>query len=1010
MAGLTESHTIFTHDPLPDPAKYIRLLEVLDDKYSETIKVRCRLTTWRVDSAPPYHAISYTWGDAESNTIILMNDLPLRVRTNCEFVLKQAYWYKRSHSYLYRKRKSPWYEQNRATWYSKSRYLWLDAICIDQMNLEEKSQQVAMMGSIYKEASHVLACIGDHADDSLFFFQTLYGLSHYVVRPRDMIRCERFGGAGVSVRFRLLHRYSTTHRFVLALARLAVRPYFTRMWILQELQHAQHISVLCGKYVLPKDDALYLFGGLLKDLEGLDQDPQSFQIQNPPLFTLVHHRFLRRHVWHGFPHPVWYGDWIYRLPKQCTATLVMLRQNYATVKDNLFQLLKELVCRLQCQDPRDKVYGIISLIDWGDIPPLKPDYTHNDVEVATRFVESIMELGEAREIGEPIWKYLIITIKLLSLNTESRGLAEALVARRDAPKDCAQGVEMIPTGGSTRLSQQRGWRLSQEDIDKNASKLEDLQATPPKYPVKDVFFLPRWARENDWVIEVETEPAHDLWYDHFDAQHKMMPNFTPLLIMREGVNGCCNALIGYGFYSILRRFRTPWFKKEDHADVDICFDIEDAVVFFWRMKQLYEIHSDSKEWMLPFLETSVCRQHAPGSSYAVLPPNLPARTERVEPTYRSTSPVMWSPFNILKSRNVVLFDTKTRRGWLVNGHVAALQLLCAYLRNTPQPEPFDFSRLNHIDDKSLTGAYKVLSDWRNESIPIFRILKDVGTAPGHGQSSEGGQPIVEEKLLGEVMEDIYRVLLKMNPNKAFPGEVHHFFGLEITIEKHRNTVVKGWDFDRAYRNNQAKIYTHVFKEIPNWLGFVKDLPASFIFGSDLGEILQPDGYCCPYFQSLPKGENFLAVSMDMIQDLVNTWGAAEWADDTVAKLTPTLAWEHDMDLFSHLHGQGNHLDKIDSSCFPVQTTVKIRNNHNDTQKDKDLVVKSQGRLYSWKEVDAMNTPAEEKTTMTIKKSPKTGIVVFGKKPDLTRLRQLAHANAPIAVGSSPKPPTQQSQA
>lgn len=66
----------FRHDPLPDSATHIRLLEVLDTSHhpndddddddkddDDHASVRCRLTAWPVDSAPPYHAISYTWGD-----------------------------------------------------------------------------------------------------------------------------------------------------------------------------------------------------------------------------------------------------------------------------------------------------------------------------------------------------------------------------------------------------------------------------------------------------------------------------------------------------------------------------------------------------------------------------------------------------------------------------------------------------------------------------------------------------------------------------------------------------------------------------------------------------------------------------------------------------------------------------------------------------------------------------------------------------------------------------------
>lgn len=1002
MNSPAASDNAFKHEPLPDPARYIRLLEVLDDKYSQTVKVRCRLTTWPIDSVPPYHAISYTWGDAQSNATILINDQSLRVRTNCEFALEQAYWYRKSHFYLYRKWRSRWYEQSRASWYSKSRYFWLDAICIDQTNLGEKSKQVAMMGSIYEKASHVLACIGDHADDSRFFFQSLYGLAHYVVRPKDMLRYQRFGGAGVSLRFRLLHRYSTTHRFVLALARLAVRPYFTRMWILQELQLAQHITILCGDYALPNEDALYLFGGLLEDLQRLEPEDDSTEVRIVASHHyFVNHRFFRRHVNHGFPLPVWYGDWMYRLPKQCMATLAMLRQSYTTVKDNILLLLKEVVSRLQCADPRDKVYGIISLIDWGNISPLEPDYTQNDVEVAIKFLEAIVKLGEAQEIGEPIWKYVIVTIKLLSLNIESSGLAEALEARRGTPEDCAEGAAIMPIAGSTVRVQQRGWRLSQEDIDKNTFKLQDLQATPPKLSPDDVFFLPRWARADDWVIEVETRPAHDLWYDVFDGYYQRMPNYIPLLIMREGTNGRRNALIGYGFYSSLRKFGTPWFREEDHADIDIFFDIEDAIVFLWKMKQLYELHVDSKDWVIPFLDTGVCRKQAPGSSYAVLPPNLPVRTQRVKLRIAYTSEGRTCfHYNGLKHRHFVLFDTKARRGWLVNGEVVALQLLRAYLRNIPQTEPFDFSRLDYFEGKNPAAISNILSDWKDRNIPIFRVLKDVGETAEDGGSSKG-QPRVERKLLGEILEGFYDILLDNYSRKPFPGEAHYFFGIEMTIDRHRNTVVKGWDFDKMYRTNKAKVYTHVFEEKPIWHGFVKDLRAPFIFGSDFGEVMQADGHCCPYFKTLPKGQDYLAAAFYTVQDFIDKWAANDVKSEVVARMSHYYAWKNGVDPFSHRHGQGDHLEQIDSSCFPVHTPVKVP--HFDTrhpEKELDLLKKRKPRLYSAQNVEDFDAAVDGGANGDDDSAylpgdrwpPRVGMIVFGMPPQAEKLRHLAQAN------------------
>ncbi|POS80096.1 hypothetical protein DHEL01_v201503 [Diaporthe helianthi] len=997
-------NTEFIHEPLPDPAKYMRLLEVLDDNYSKTIKVRSRLTTWPIDSMPPYHAVSYTWGDPEDNTSILMNDKTLKVRTNCEFALKQIYWYRKSKSLIYRKRHSHLYRETRSEWYTESRYFWVDALCIDQSNDGEKSKQVAMMGSIYKNASHVLSCVGDHADDSLFLFESLYGLTHYLVRPKNVLRYNRDGYTigGFSFRFRMFHRHTSLHRFGLALARLAVRPYFTRVWILQELQLARHLTILCGQHVLAKEDALHLFRELLKNLEHVIDHDKNRLILLTPHLNFIRHKFLRRHVNHGFPHPVLHGSWLHELPEPCTATISMLRQNYASVKNNLFQLLNEVVSQLQCYDPRDKVYGIISLIDWGDVAPLEPDYTQNHVQVAVKFIEVIVKLGQVEKLTEPIWKYVILVVKLFNLNVDSPGIADGLKARRGPTEESTeQDFQMTPEEEKEAAMRALegpkigieclAWCLSPQDIDKNKSKLQDLEATPPQYPENDALYLPRWASADDWVIQLEHQTPHDLWYGASDPRYQLEPNYIPLLVIGKGVEGRRKARMGYGFYSPLKRFHSPGFKQDDSAEVCFYFDIEDSIIFFWKMKQLYELSIDCKDWMVDFLDTHVSKQETAGLSFAALPSETPQTSKRYEPKFRDDR--FWRSNDTLwryKNSDFVLFDTKARRGWFVNGQVVVLELLCAYLKNIPQNEPFDLSKLNYFEDKSSKRASKVLGDQENLQTPIFRVLKDVEGTPGCKQPLQG-QAKVEEKLIVDVLREIYHVLATMDPLKRFPGDLDRFALVQMPTKKSRNLVAKGWDFERIYRTSKAKVYTHVFEKDPGWLEFAKDARAGIIFGQDFGEMLLPrDEECCPYFKIVPKGQDYLAIGMDKVQLLVDKWTGLDEKDKIVARLSHFYAWERGVEPFDHVHGYEEHLEQVDCSCFPVQTFMKVP--HYDTQ-DKDMAIlkRRKGRLYSSQDVEDMNVAihadmsdsadGQEGKSGARGKLRKTGVIVFGNRAD-----------------------------
>lgn len=137
----------FEYEPLPDAQTHIRLLKIIDAQAGQLAK--CTLTTWPLESIPSYCAISYTWGDPSDTTVIEVNTKRKIVRPNCEYVLQQGF-------------ASDW-----------NGYYWVDAICIDQQNIDEKNLQVAMMGDLYQKATRVFACVGPAADDSDYLFDFL---------------------------------------------------------------------------------------------------------------------------------------------------------------------------------------------------------------------------------------------------------------------------------------------------------------------------------------------------------------------------------------------------------------------------------------------------------------------------------------------------------------------------------------------------------------------------------------------------------------------------------------------------------------------------------------------------------------------------------------------------------------------------------------------------------------------------------------------------------------------
>ena len=104
---------------------------------------RGTLRTLSLETRPDFSALSYTWGvSTESNDICINKLYSITVTDNLFRALKHL------------------------RWKIKKRTLWIDAICINQCDVEERGRQVSIMGSIYRSASSVLVWLGEYSDAS----------------------------------------------------------------------------------------------------------------------------------------------------------------------------------------------------------------------------------------------------------------------------------------------------------------------------------------------------------------------------------------------------------------------------------------------------------------------------------------------------------------------------------------------------------------------------------------------------------------------------------------------------------------------------------------------------------------------------------------------------------------------------------------------------------------------------------------------------------------------------
>jgi hypothetical protein len=124
----------------------IRLLSILPNE-NRAAALQCNLRCYSLQSPNSrthlYEALSYVWGDDESNRqTVEINGNQFPVRRNLHAALLNL--------------RDNTFERN----------IWIDAICIDQKNVKERNHQVPLMAKIYSKANRVIIWLGDETDDT----------------------------------------------------------------------------------------------------------------------------------------------------------------------------------------------------------------------------------------------------------------------------------------------------------------------------------------------------------------------------------------------------------------------------------------------------------------------------------------------------------------------------------------------------------------------------------------------------------------------------------------------------------------------------------------------------------------------------------------------------------------------------------------------------------------------------------------------------------------------------
>ena len=232
-------------------------MTLLPGEVGEEIHVTLRNVTLDPASPPSYEALSYSWGSAQDT-------LPIHVAT--EEIAKQAVHRSLDLSESILESSNPDgfpRDSFRGVPYSsldvtrnlavalrhlryerEPRVLWIDAICINQQDVHERSAQVERMGDIYRSARQTTVWLGPGLDDRCLAIETLDHLASKFTVDWDTHTVFGLGENRDDVHIEKALRINIQQ--LSSIEQLLERAWFERLWVWQEVRLARSAVVVCG--------------------------------------------------------------------------------------------------------------------------------------------------------------------------------------------------------------------------------------------------------------------------------------------------------------------------------------------------------------------------------------------------------------------------------------------------------------------------------------------------------------------------------------------------------------------------------------------------------------------------------------------------------------------------------------------------------------------------------------------------------------------------------------------
>lgn len=284
-----------------------------------------------------FSCLSYTWGEPSDTRTIMINGLEVIVRSNLEAALKS-----------FRQQKE----------FQRGLMLWIDALCINQADMDEKEKTIRDMQNIYLGAHTVTIWLGAGSSKS---DEALHTIHNFIARYSKPTEDSTDVGHVELLDPPPLWFSSIVYP---AIVQLMDRPYWRRLWIMQEITAcAPCEKIYIGNYHMTWTELVLLLKSCMCSRDSVEFNDEYTETLNNRVLACIHQAYILTTM----------AETYRRVPG--------LGKLNTSVEYGRASSWLDLGRTSQVTDERDRVYGILGLIPEQISSRIVPSYTNTLAQV-----------------------------------------------------------------------------------------------------------------------------------------------------------------------------------------------------------------------------------------------------------------------------------------------------------------------------------------------------------------------------------------------------------------------------------------------------------------------------------------------------------------------------------------------------------------------------------------------------------------------------------------------------